>query len=127
MEHGGKTKFFMIMRERIYCTSVLKDINELKKYYPYTSYILPPTAELHPIHIRTVAADTDLIRVTGAIEQDFIGEYSKELQIIVPYDYKLKGCQVYGGKWIDKEKLQDSDVHFYDKNIKGNYLICQRS
>lgn len=124
MERGGNTEFWMIMWKRQYCTNVRDDIEELKKYYPFTSYIMPPTMELQPVHIRTIAADARIIKATNAIEQDFLGEYSKELEIIVPYDYKITGCQVYGGKWIDKRKLTANDVHFYDKNSNGQYLFC---
>ena len=124
MAHGENIELLMRIWQRQYCKNVRDDIEELKKYYPFTSYIMPPTMELQPICIRTVAAGARLIKITSAIEQDFLGEYSKELEIIVPFDYKLKGCQVYGGKWLDKTKMRNHDVHFYEKNNHGNYLLC---
>lgn len=107
-----------------YYKKVLEDIQELITHYPYTSYTLFPTSQPTPVRIRTVAADNRIIQLTCATEQDFLGAFSKELEIIVPFDYSTSGCRVYGGKWIDEEKIPDSERHFYERNSKGLFLFC---
>ena len=114
----------IVLPGRGYYDNVLNEINELKRYYPFTSYTIPPTLSPSPVQIRTVAADYKLIKKTRALEQDFLGEYSKELEIIVPYSYRISGCIVYGGQWINKNILLYNDQHFYDRNSHGKYQFC---
>lgn len=116
----------MISNETVqdYYKSALKDIEGLKKIYPFTSYVLQPSLVPKPITIRTVAAEKKLIELTSAKEQDFLGLYSKALDIIVPFNYKEIGCQVYGGKWINVDRIPDHDQHFYTRNSEGNLLLC---
>ena len=45
----------------------------------------------------------------------FLEEYSKELQIVIPWDYKKQGCKVYGGVWLREELIHEADRHFYEK------------
>ena len=59
-----------------------------------------------------------------ADEEDFLEEYSKELQILIPWDYKKQGCKVYGGAWLQEELIQEVDRHFYEKGKNGMREFC---
>ena len=43
--------------------------------------------------------------------------------------YREKGCDVYGGKWIDLRKLKDEDYHFHYQDgqpfqTRYGYRLC---
>ena len=109
-----------------YHSSVLNDFLELKEQYPFSTLYTPPTAQPKPAIIRTVAANKELIMETRAVEPDFLGEYSRELFILVPVDYQEKGCKVYGAKWLDTRRFENKDLHFYDDKLPNPHgrLMC---
>lgn len=107
-----------------YYDCVKRDFNELKKIYPYSTMFLPPTRRPKCIKIRVLAVHISIIEKSKAEETDFLGAYSKELYIEVPYDYQEKGCYVYGGKWFDEEKIHKADRHFYERETDGTRLFC---
>lgn len=78
----------------------------------------------HEIELRVIAADKKLIEMTCSDMNDFLNGYSKELHIIVPFDYKKNGCKVFGGKWIDIKSIELQHQHFNGKRTDGNYLFC---
>ena len=71
-----------------------------------------------------MAAEKELIDQTGATENDFLGEYSRELWIRIPVKYKKDGCAVFGGKWINKEKIPQGQQHFYNNDPNKGYRFC---
>ncbi len=112
------------MDYRKYYELVKRDFEELQREYPYSLMYLYPTVEPQPIKIRVVAVHSDIIKSSLAEEEDFLGEYSRELKITVPYDYQNAGCKVYGGSWIREELIHDEDQHFYQKREDGTRLFC---
>ena len=62
-----------------------------------------------------VAVNKGLIDMVNGVESDFLGDYSKELHLHVPVDYRNIGCIVYGAGWINIDKLAYEDIHFYYK------------
>ncbi len=98
-----------------YYRSVSNDFKELKKMYPFSELTILPSLLPKIATIRVIAANKDLIQMTGAVESDFTEDYSRELYIEIPTDYKLLGCKVYGAKWIDINLFEDKDIHFYNR------------
>ena len=96
-----------------YYKAILSDYRELKERYPFSYLSIFPTIKPEPAVIRVVAANKDLIEMSSAVEPDFTGDYSRELRIVVPVDYRERGCKVYGAKWVDLEIFDDEDIHFY--------------
>lgn len=96
MVHGATNLYDM--KEKYY-KEVMAHIEELMKEYPWTEFTILPTAEATPIRIKTIAVNGTLIEQTLATRYDFIGVFSKELELIVPFDSdkpQLKG--EYGNK-----------------------------
>lgn len=110
---------------RRYFSLVLKDFQELKERYPFSTLYLPPTVDPQTVTIFTIAVDKEIVEMTNGRPDDFKGQYTKELFIEVPIDYNTKGCRVFGCPWFDKTRFQDKDIHIYhDKNrkkIESNY------
>ena len=101
----------------------------MKEQYPFCCLTNPPTIDPSEIEIRVVAVNKDLIDMVGGVETDFLGEYSKELYLHVPVDYRNKGCIVYGAGWVKTEKLNNDDLHFFYENgklikTKHGFQLC---
>ena len=109
---------------RKYYENVRKDFEELKVEYPYSTMYMPPTVEPYQIRLRVIAVHRDVIFASKAEEEDFLEEYSKELQIVIPWDYKKRGCKVYGGVWLQEELIHEDDRHFYGKRENGTREFC---
>ena len=109
-----------------YFETVKQDFAELKEHYPFSVMINPPTQTANLIHIRTVAANKELINRINATEADFTKVFSRNLLIVVPREYKSIGCEVYGAGWVDLEKLREEDRHFNRPRIltKDGYRMC---
>ena len=99
-----------------YYNCVYADFRELKGRYPFCHLIIPPTIEPSPAEIRVVAACKELVNAVGGVESDFLNKYSKELHLCIPIDYQNRGCIVYGANWIETEKLENNDIHFFHNN-----------
>ncbi len=64
-----------------------------------------------------MAANKALVDAVKGVETDFLGDYSKELHLVVQVGYQKRGCYVYGAKWLDLTKLESQYVHLiHDKN-----------
>lgn len=109
---------------RVYVEDVFADIQQAREKYPFIEATLLPTVELSPIQLKVVAVNKSLLERTNAKCEDFIGPYSREIEIIVPFDYKKAGCKVYGGKWIDTKLVKEEYQHFNGKRKDGCYLFC---
>lgn len=109
-----------------YICDVKRDYNEAKRYYPYMEMSIFPTSKPSQIVVRAVAAEQDIITETCAQMEDFIGSYSKELYIEIPFTYRKDGCKIYGAKWLDKKLFQNKDLHFYEYEYDRNkgYRMC---
>ena len=109
-----------------YYQNVLADYCEMKEHYPYCYLTILPTVEPTLATIRVVAANKDLIEMTEAVESDFLGEYSRELFIKIPLNYKEAGCKVYGAKWVEPDRFDNKDRHFYncDSQDSRGYELC---
>ena len=108
-----------------YYVSVNKDYLELKEEYPFSSLIIPPSEKPEIATVKVIAASKTIIRQTNAHEEDFKGEYSRELFIEVPFDYTEKGCKVYGAGWVDMSILDETEKHFDSEMIPGRgFLLC---
>lgn len=109
---------------RKYYRDVRKDFKELKSEYPYSQMYMLPTVEPQQIELRVVAVHIDVIRAARSEEEDFLKEYSKELQIVIPWDYKKNGCKVYGGSWLQEDLICIEDRHFYKQDKRGMREFC---
>lgn len=92
------------------------DFVEMKKSYPFSYLTIPPTVEPSIASITVIAVNKSLIEAVQGKQEDFTGEYSKRLLLIVPLGYRTEGCKVYGGKWIDTRLFQNKDIHFFHEN-----------
>lgn len=108
----------------VYYKNIRNDYEELKKVYPYCYLSILPSVEAKTATIKVIAVDQYIINLTGATEEDCINDYSKELWISIPTNYKSIGCHIFGGKWIDKDKIPQSEQHFYEFDIKRGYKLC---
>lgn len=124
MVPGGSGAVNDIRSNNDYYHEVREDIRELQSIYPFTTFTCPPTVQIQPIIIHVIAADSVLIQKTCAMRQDFLQEYSKELDILVPFDYRTEGCKVYGGAWIDLDKIPPEYQHFHARLSDGRFSLC---
>ena len=114
---------------KLYYNNVLSDFREMKVDYPFCYLTIPPTVKPSLAEIRVIAANKELIEAVGGVERDFLGNYSKELHLLIPVDYKDRGCIVYGAEWVKTDELHNEDIHFFYDNgklIKTKYglRIC---
>ena len=97
----------------------------MKKYYPFSSLIIRPTSTQELAEIQVIAANKKLIELVCGKKEDFVGDYSKELHIIVPINYQKEGCEVYGAKWFDKTKVKSKHIHMFQNNSeKYGFQLC---
>ena len=95
----------------------------MKIIYPFSYLTILPTVSPSIATIKVIAVTADLIAETYSIKSDYLGEYSKELHIDIPINYRKTGCVVYAGKWIDISKCKYEDIHLQQE--RGRY-ICTR-
>ena len=109
-----------------YYSTVIRDYKELKEQYPFSYLSIPPTTIPNLASLKVVAANIELIQCLNAEEKDFIGDYTRELHISIPLDYRENGCKVYGAKWVDVKMFRNQDIHFYnhDKLEELGYELC---
>ena len=92
----------------------------MKIVYPFSYLTILPTVTPSLATIRVIAVTASLISETYSIESDYLGEYTKELHVDVPVNYREVGCTVYAGKWIDLNKCRYEDIHI--QQSKGHYI-----
>ena len=109
---------------RQYYANAFDDIQKARRVYPFITSYLPPTVAPTPIRLKAIAVNKELIEMTHASVGDFIEPFSRELSILIPFDYKKIGCEVYGGKWIEDEKIATKYLHFNGKREDGSHLLC---
>jgi len=68
----------------------------MKTQYPFCYLTIPPTVEPSQAEIRVVAVNKRLIEAVGGVESDFLGDYSKELHLIVLWITR-KGVALFTG------------------------------
>ena len=112
-----------------YSRDVQNDFTELKGTYPFSTLTFPLCCRPECALIRVGAVNKILVDAVNGVETDFLGEYSKELYLKVPVDYKENGCYVYGARWLDITKLNFQDIHLVrEKSITENtiwgYKLC---
>ena len=109
-----------------YYENVKRDFIELKDQYPFSSLLFTPTIKPEKAEIKMIAAHKDIIKETCAEKNDFLGAYSKELYIVIPFNYTKVGCDIFGAKWLDKSKLKPQDIHFYTGSLfkERGYKFC---
>ena len=112
-----------------YYNDVYTDFVEMKKLYPFSYLNIPPTVKPSLAEIRVVAVAKSLLEAVCGTESDFLSEYSRELHLFIPVDYKNKGCDVYGADWVKMDKLAKEDIHFSRKRgtlirKKYGFKIC---
>lgn len=108
-----------------YYRNVQHDILELKQEYPFTKMVIIPLVNPGAVELNVIAVNKTLISEFNAQENDLKGEYSKEIKVVIPYDYKDNGCKIYGASWIELEKIPQKNHHFNGEDKEnGNYLFC---
>lgn len=107
-----------------YYHRLFSDYSELKRLYPFTKLFIPPTVQPREVKIVVIAVGADLIGQLHAKPEDFTNEYSKLIEVAVPYNYKERGCNVYGGEWIDLNKIRKEDQHIMGQLGDGRFELC---
>lgn len=107
-----------------YYNELFADYNALKLHYPYAKLFIPPTTQPYEAKIVVIAVGKDLIDALHALPADFTNEYSKLIEVVVPYNYKRLGCEVYGGAWIDIDRLRTEDQHMLGQLPDGRLKLC---
>lgn len=105
-----------------YTDDVFSDYAELRKYYPFSEIYVPKNL-CEDIRIDVIAVNKNIISKLSASKNDFINTFSKKVTIIVPHNYKITGCKVYGGKWINENEIPSKDCHFL-KMSNGDCDFC---
>lgn len=123
MVHGER-KLMFVDEPRDYYRRVWKDFEQLKEEYPFSRITLLPTLEAVPVIIKVTAVNHKLVDALSAKQTDFQGAFSRDLVIEVPFDYREKGCNVYGGNWIKLESISEKDWHFFKKLSNGSLQFC---
>ena len=100
------------------------DLIEVKQFFPFVREILQPYTKPQEIELEVIAVSRNVINLTDAVEDDFIGDYSKLIKVIVPFDYKQTGCKIYGAQWLDRKILKSEDYHFFSHNKEGIMEFC---
>lgn len=106
-----------------YCSMVLEDFSGLKQEYPFSHLLIPPTVEPTLASATVIAVNRVIVDAVDGKPEDFQDEFSKLIYIEIPLDYRKRGCQVYGGKWIDDSKIPAKDLHLFHSN---NRLVENR-
>ncbi len=108
-----------------YYTAVYHDFAELKKEYPYSYLSIPPTSTPSLAQLIVVAVNACTIAYTRGSIDDFTESFSRKLRVEIPLNYQQAGCKVYGGKWINIEKIKKMYRHFNGSADKdGNHCFC---
>lgn len=114
---------FSTEQYRHYAAQVSCDVEQLKRVYPWTRTIYSPSSVPSPIQLSVTAVSKDVIETLQAREEDFLAEYSKSLQVTIPFDYEQKGCEIYGAGWLDIEAVPQEDRHFFGSK-NGLHKFC---
>lgn len=109
---------------KYYYHDVFADYYELRHQYPFSKMIIPPTTKPREVKIVVVAVEKDLIEELKATPEDFTAEYSKLIEVIIPFNYRAVGCDVYGGEWIDINALRPDERHMHGQMKDGRYKLC---
>ena len=107
-----------------YYHNLLSDYSELKQLYPFTKLLVPPTVQPREAKIVAIAVSGDLIKELQAKPEDFTEQYTKLIEVAIPYNYRTQGCNVYGGEWIDIKKFRVEDIHFMGRLDDGRFELC---
>lgn len=108
----------------MYYKSILNDYEEMKNVYPYSYLTILPSVEARTATIKVIAVDRNIINLTSATEEDCTSDYSRELWVSIPENYNSVGCDIYGGKWIDIDKIPQSEQHVYEFDENRGYKFC---
>lgn len=102
-----------------------RDFEDMRHEFPYAEFRVPPAVPPRA-EIDVVAASADLINTLRATREDFVGEYSRELNVIARPHYQTLGCEVYGADWIDLGAIDEQDWHFFDgcRVTERGYRLC---
>lgn len=107
-----------------YYEDVSNDLIAVRNYYPFTQTIAYPFSNPGEIELKVIAVNKNILQHLNGKQEDFSNNYSKELMVIIPYNYKTTGCKVFGGKWFDETIIPSKERHFYSKLPDGNYELC---
>lgn len=107
-----------------YYEDVSNDLIAVRDYYPFTQQIAYPLSNPGEIELNVIAVNKNILQHLNGKKEDFINEYSKELKVIIPFNYKTIGCKIFGGKWIDEAIIPSKERHFYSKLPDGNFELC---
>ena len=107
-----------------YYEDVSNDLIGVREYYPFTQIIAYPFSNPGEIELKVIAINKNTLQHLNGKKEDFINKYSKELKVIVPFNYKITGCKVFGGKWFDEAIIPSKERHFYSKLRDGNFELC---
>ncbi|MBQ9166786.1 MAG: hypothetical protein IJX67_00015 [Oscillospiraceae bacterium] len=114
---------FSTEQYRHYAAQVSCDVEQLKRVYPWTRIIYSPSSVPTPIQLSVTAVSKDVMETLQAREEDFLAEYSKSLQVTIPFDYERKGCEIYGAGWLNIEAVPQEDRHFFGSK-NGLHKFC---
>lgn len=111
---------------RQYRSHLMRDFHALLSQYPFSTITFLPTVDPSPAKLKVIAVHKKLIDEVMGTLSDFTGDYSKELFIVVPFDYQNSGCDLYGASWIDLNRIETKDWHFLNKcrKTKHGYKLC---
>ena len=109
-----------------YYLDVDKDIKEVKTYYKYVDEMF--TIGYSKPHFRifkVLGVSNDILNETHSTKEDYLGAHSPEIYVVVPEDFKQRGCIVYGLKWDDLSLISEKDLHVNPgRDNNGYHELC---
>ena len=107
-----------------YYENVKRNVEELKGHYPFVEMKIYPTDKPSEVELNIIAVNKKILEITGADKEMFTGAYSRELKVIIPFDYQNVGCEVYGAKWVRNESVNTKDWHFFPNTLGEYKRLC---
>lgn len=101
----------------------LELFNKTKDVYPFISNIDYPAKDYF-IKFDVIIANKKSIEHLSSSEKDYLGDYSMEAVVFVPYDYLENGCHVYCKKWANVERIPSDRLHFELKTYQDFTKLC---
>ena len=108
--------------DKEYYRNIKRDVDETRKYYRYIEEL--PTVCLNKPTLkvfRVVAVSNEIFDETLSSKEDYLGEYSREIFVVVPLQYRKTGCLVYGANWDNISDIPDKYLHINKKYANGEY------
>ena len=112
--------------DKQYYREVDKDIKEVRQHFKYVDELFSTGLNKPSFRVFSVlAVSNEILNETNSTKEDYLGNHSQEIYVVVPDNYKEKGCIIYGLKWDDLSLINDKDLHINPgRENNGYHELC---